>query len=42
VSKCRHPFFDTKTITQRLVATHGKDYEKRAALRDLIREVRTI
>ncbi|WP_421593710.1 DEAD/DEAH box helicase [Shinella sp. M27] len=25
------------TVTQRLVATHGKDYEKRAALRDLIR-----
>ena len=25
------------TVTQRLVATHGKDYEKRATLRDLIR-----
>ena len=25
------------TVTQRLVATHNKDYEKRAALRDIIR-----
>jgi superfamily II DNA/RNA helicase len=33
------PSSTTKTITQRLVATHGQDWEKRAALRDLIREV---
>jgi len=31
------PSSTAKTVTQRLVATHGKDYEKRAALRDLIR-----
>jgi superfamily II DNA/RNA helicase len=33
------PASTTKTITQRLVASHGLDWEKRAALRDLIREV---
>jgi superfamily II DNA/RNA helicase len=33
------PASTTKTITQRLVATHSIDWEKRAALRDLIREV---
>ncbi|WP_413709567.1 DEAD/DEAH box helicase [Rhizobium sp. Rhizsp82] len=31
------PASASKTITQRFVATHGKDYEKRATLRDLIR-----
>ncbi|GMB82341.1 DEAD/DEAH box helicase [Shinella zoogloeoides] len=31
------PSSTAKTVTQRLVATHGKDYEKRATLRDLIR-----
>ncbi|MCL6708372.1 DEAD/DEAH box helicase [Pseudomonas sp. R2.Fl] len=31
------PSSTTKTITQRLVAAQRKDYEKRAALRDLIR-----
>ncbi|MDB5523242.1 MAG: box type helicase protein [Rhizobium sp.] len=33
------PASTTKTITQRLVASHGLDWEKRASLRDLIREV---
>ena len=33
------PASTTKTITQRLVASHGQDYEKRATLRGLIREV---
>jgi superfamily II DNA/RNA helicase len=33
------PSSTTKTITQRLVASHGQDYEKRSTLRDLIREV---
>ncbi|MDB5550689.1 MAG: helicase [Rhizobium sp.] len=33
------PASTTKTITQRLVASHSQDYEKRATLRDLIREV---
>ena len=31
------PSSTSKTITQRFVASHGKDYEKRATLRDLIR-----
>jgi superfamily II DNA/RNA helicase len=31
------PSSTSATITQRFVASHGKDYEKRAALRDLIR-----
>ncbi|MCP8893543.1 DEAD/DEAH box helicase [Shinella daejeonensis] len=31
------PSSTAKTVTQRLLAAHGKDYEKRAALRDLIR-----
>jgi superfamily II DNA/RNA helicase len=31
------PSSTAKTVTQRLVATHSKDYEKRATLRDLIR-----
>ncbi|MDM9628206.1 DEAD/DEAH box helicase [Rhizobium sp. S152] len=31
------PASASKTITQRFVASHGKDYEKRATLRDLIR-----
>ncbi len=31
------PSSTAKTVTQRLVACHGKDYEKRAVLRDLIR-----
>ncbi|OHV81163.1 DEAD/DEAH box helicase [Rhizobium sp. LCM 4573] len=31
------PSSTAKTVTQRLVASHHKDYEKRAALRDLIR-----
>lgn len=31
------PSSTAKTVTQRLVAAHNKDYEKRAALRDLIR-----
>lgn len=31
------PSSTAKTVTQRFVATHGKDYEKRATLRDLIR-----
>lgn len=31
------PASASKTITQRFVASHGKDYEKRAVLRDLIR-----
>ncbi|WP_310299966.1 DEAD/DEAH box helicase [Rhizobium sp. BE258] len=31
------PASASKTITQRFVATHGKDYEKRATLRDLVR-----
>ncbi|SER45495.1 DEAD/DEAH box helicase [Rhizobium sp. NFR03] len=31
------PSSTAKTVTQRFVATHGKDYEKRAILRDLIR-----
>ncbi|NTI74695.1 DEAD/DEAH box helicase [Rhizobium rhizogenes] len=31
------PASTAKTVTQRFVASHGKDYEKRAALRDLIR-----
>ncbi|NLS05186.1 DEAD/DEAH box helicase [Rhizobium sp. P32RR-XVIII] len=31
------PASAAKNITQRFVAAHGKDYEKRAALRDLIR-----
>ena len=33
------PASTAKTVTQRLVASHGQDYEKRATLRDLIREV---
>ena len=32
------PASTAKTVTQRFVASHGKDYEKRATLRDLIRE----
>ncbi|OQP88240.1 RNA helicase [Rhizobium rhizosphaerae] len=32
------PSSTAKTVTQRIVATHDKDYEKRAVLRDLIRE----
>ncbi len=32
------PSSTAKTVTQRLVASHNKDYEKRAVLRDLIRE----
>ena len=31
------PSSTAKTVTQRLVAAHNKDYEKRAALRDLIK-----
>jgi Superfamily II DNA and RNA helicases len=31
------PSSTAKTVTQRLVASHKKDYEKRSALRDLIR-----
>lgn len=31
------PASTAKTVTQRFVASHGKDYEKRATLRDLIR-----
>lgn len=31
------PSSTAKTVTQRFVATHAKDYEKRSALRDLIR-----
>lgn len=31
------PASTATTVTQRFVATHGKDYEKRATLRDLIR-----
>ncbi|KAA0697531.1 ATP-dependent helicase [Neorhizobium sp. P12A] len=31
------PSSTAKTVTQRFVASHGKDYEKRATLRDLIR-----
>ncbi|MBO9124434.1 MULTISPECIES: DEAD/DEAH box helicase [unclassified Rhizobium] len=31
------PASASKTITQRFVAAHGKDYEKRSTLRDLIR-----
>jgi superfamily II DNA/RNA helicase len=31
------PASTAKTVTQRFVASHGKDYEKRAVLRDLIR-----
>nr|WP_314093915.1 DEAD/DEAH box helicase [uncultured Shinella sp.] len=31
------PSSTAKTVTQRFVATHSKDYEKRATLRDLIR-----
>ncbi len=31
------PSSTAKTVTQRFVASHGKDYEKRAVLRDLIR-----
>ncbi len=31
------PASAAKNITQRFVASHGKDYEKRAALRDLVR-----
>ncbi len=31
------PSSTAKTVTQRLVAAHNKDYEKRAVLRDLIR-----
>ncbi len=31
------PSSTAKTVTQRLVSSHGKDYEKRAVLRDLIR-----
>lgn len=31
------PASTAKTVTQRFVASHGKDYEKRAMLRDLIR-----
>jgi superfamily II DNA/RNA helicase len=31
------PSSTTKTITQRIVASHNKDYEKRAVLRDLIK-----
>jgi superfamily II DNA/RNA helicase len=31
------PSSTAKTVTQRLVATHSKDYEKRSVLRDLIR-----
>ncbi len=31
------PSSTAKTVTQRFVATHSKDYEKRAVLRDLIR-----
>ncbi|MFD1744118.1 DEAD/DEAH box helicase [Rhizobium helianthi] len=31
------PSSTAKTVTQRLVASHNKDYEKRAKLRDLIR-----
>jgi superfamily II DNA/RNA helicase len=33
------PASTAKTVTQRLVATHSQDWEKRSALRDLIREV---
>jgi superfamily II DNA/RNA helicase len=33
------PASAAKTVAQRLVASHGQDYEKRATLRDLIREV---
>jgi superfamily II DNA/RNA helicase len=33
------PASTAKTVTQRLVASQGQDYEKRATLRDLIREV---
>jgi superfamily II DNA/RNA helicase len=32
------PSSTAKTVTQRLVAAHAKDYEKRAVLRDLIKE----
>ncbi|MGV3551892.1 DEAD/DEAH box helicase [Rhizobium sp.] len=31
------PSTTAKTVTQRLVASHGQDYEKRATLRDLLR-----
>ena len=31
------PSSTAKTVTQRLVASHAKDYEKRAVLRDLVR-----
>ena len=31
------PSSTAKTVTQRLIACHNKDYEKRAALRDIIR-----
>jgi superfamily II DNA/RNA helicase len=33
------PASAAKTVVQRLVASHSQDYEKRATLRDLIREV---
>ncbi|MEX3009166.1 DEAD/DEAH box helicase [Hoeflea sp. TYP-13] len=36
--KVAPPSTTAKTVTQRLVASGGKDFEKRAALRDLIRE----
>ncbi|MEM9107497.1 MAG: DEAD/DEAH box helicase, partial [Pseudomonadota bacterium] len=36
--KVAPPSTTAKTVTQRLVAAGGKDFEKRAALRDLIRE----
>ena len=32
------PSSTAKTVTQRLVASHSKDYEKRAVLRDLIKQ----
>lgn len=31
------PSSTAKTVTQRIVASHNKDYEKRAVLRDLVR-----
>ena len=36
------PSSTASTITQRLVATHGKDYEKRETLRRLIREAQAL
>ena len=42
VIEVSRPASTASTITQRLVATHGKDFEKRETLRRLIREAQAI